>query len=415
MRVAFLYNAQDHHVLHSLPIACELSRMPGTDVVVLARTPEQLKLAQRLAGLYPGNRLRFELLCPSPLLRWFRGASKWAKRASLFTNLRRLSSFDALVVAERTSIQLRHLGVRQPKFIHTFHGSSGHDRAVDPRLRKFDLLLAPSARRMQRIEIAGVQANDQVSAAEERRGCHPDPVAAPFSAVIGYTKLDLVRRLGQRQERLFQNDRPIILYNPHHWPDKSSWPMIGREVLAHFARRDDFNLIFAPHVRLFDPPARYEAQFHEFSGLEHLLIDLGSQRSIDMSYTRAADIYLGDVSSQVFEFILRPRPCIFLNPRGLPWEHDEDFSSWRLGPVVSSLNELNAALATRAQWQPEYEALQRQAAAMHFPALGTPAPLLGARAIATFLRHGELIPGWEKASDGTEEPYLEGATVIQDG
>ncbi len=36
MRIAFLYNAQDHHLLHSLPIACELLRVsPEHEVVLL--------------------------------------------------------------------------------------------------------------------------------------------------------------------------------------------------------------------------------------------------------------------------------------------------------------------------------------------------------------------------------------------
>ena len=38
-----------------------------------------------------------------------------------------------------------------------------------------------------------------------------------------------------------------------------------------------------------------------------------------MAYTQRADIYLGDVSSQVYEFLLNPRPCVFLNPRRFDW------------------------------------------------------------------------------------------------
>ena len=41
----------------------------------------------------------------------------------------------------------------------------------------------------------------------------------------------------------------------------------------------------------------------------NLRFDPGSPASTDMTYTRAADIYLGDVSSQVYEFIAEPRPC----------------------------------------------------------------------------------------------------------
>src|SRR3546814_16391226 len=85
-------------------------------------------------------------------------------------------------------------------------------------------------------------------------------------------------------------------------------------VLDLFANSNRYNLIFAPHVRLFDPPAaECYAQFERYRKLPHMHIDLGSERSIDMSYTGSADLYLGDVSSQVAEYLYRPRPCVFLN------------------------------------------------------------------------------------------------------
>jgi hypothetical protein len=368
LRVAFLYNAQNHQLLHSLPVACELSRLSDMTVVVLARTQEQLELARQLARFYPENRLVYEMLCPAPpIARRFRSDSKSIKKAALLVNLFRFNSFDALVVPERTSVKLQKYGVTRPKYIHSFHGASGHDRVADERLGKFDLLLAPSARRLERIVA--------VTGAQPRR-----------AAVIGYAKLDLVRRMAKSRVRLLKNDRPTILYNPHHWPDKSSWHILGRRILEHFKENQVFNLIFAPHVRLFDPPDRQASEFAEFLALEHMLVDLGSERSIDMTYTIAADIYLGDVSSQVFEFVLHPRPCIFLNPRGLEWSDDPDFASWKLGRVVGDLQELDAALATLALWQPQYESVQRDATVTNFPELGTPAPLRGALAIASFLQ-----------------------------
>ncbi|TFH49417.1 MAG: sensor domain-containing protein [Lysobacterales bacterium] len=389
MRVAFLYNAQNHQVPHSLPVACELSRLPGISVAVLTRTVEQMELARRLSRLYPDNRLTFDMLRPPPLVRRLSAASKLAKFASLITNRRRLNSFDALVVPERTSLLLKRFGVTGPRYIHTFHGSSGHDRLEDPRLPEFDLLLAPSARRLERLA--------DVNGPRPRN-----------TAVIGYSKLDLVRRMGDSRARLFSNSNPTILYNPHHWADKSSWHVAGRCILDHFKKQKKFNLVFAPHARLFDPPERHEPGFADYSDFDHILIDLGSERGIDMTYTHAADIYLGDVSSQVFEFVIRPRPCIFLNLRNLAWEDDADFASWQLGRVVRNLPELDEALATIERWQPEYAPLQRASAAANFPELGTPAPLRGARAIAAFLRHGELWPGWDNGDEiqacGTQCP-----------
>lgn len=379
--VGFLYNAQSHHILHSLPIACELSRLYADyRVVVLARSEAQLALARSLAAYYPGHRLHFETLAvPAPLRLPKRLPG--TKSLILLANRRRLASFDALVVPERTSLRLKRYGITRPKFIHTFHGSSGHDRIDDPRLGLFDLLLAPSAKRLDRLTGTG-------------------SVRLGHAAVIGYSKLDLVRRIGLSRPPLFANDLPIVLYNPHHGEKKSSWFTVGRQVLEHFAKRTDYNFIFAPHIRLFDPPERKYEAFRDFMGLKHMIIDLGSDRSIDMTYTSAADVYLGDISSQVFEFIVRPRPCIFLNPQRLAWQNDPDFASWQLGPVIERLDDLGETLATRAAWQPAYAAAQQAAAAEAFPEMATPAPTLGAHAIARFLRNGELR---SEESDGPHD------------
>ena len=110
MRIAFLYNAQDHHLFHSLPIACELLRVsPEHEVVVFARNAEQLRFARRLAALYPGHhRLVFDVLRPSRLP----GRLKRRKRATLLANRARLAACDALVLPERNSVFLRRLWVR---------------------------------------------------------------------------------------------------------------------------------------------------------------------------------------------------------------------------------------------------------------------------------------------------------------
>ncbi len=374
MRIAFLYNAQDHHLLHSLPIACELLRVfPEHEVVVFARNAAQLGLAQRFAAFYPSHhRLVFEVLRPSRLP----GRLKRRKRAVLLANRARLATFDALVLPERNSLFLRRLWVTRPKFIHTFHGPSGHDRVDDPRLKRFDLLLAPSARRLRRILEAGTARPGR-------------------AAVVGYSKFDLVRRMGLQRQSPFNNGRPTVLYNPHHRPGTSSWHAMGRAVLDHFAARDDVNLIFAPHVKLFHPPAEHLDAFRDYAGLDHVRIDLGSEASIDMTYLLSADLYLGDISSQLFEFLIRPRPSLFLNPHRLAWQDDPDFASWHLGPVIETIGEMVQRLATTADWQPEFAPRQARAFAEAFAEPDPlPAPERAARVIAGFLTHGRVEAAW---------------------
>jgi hypothetical protein len=367
VRVAFLYNAQDHHLFHSLPIACELSRLDvNFELVVIVRTAEQLALARTLSSVYPGHRLHFEKLYAPLGLGRVCGSLPFRKLLLLLFNKHRLNRFDALVVPERTSIFLQTLGLRHPKYIHSFHGSSGHDRIDDKRMQRFDLLLAPSAKRLQRLVEAGM-------------------VGTEHASVIGYAKIDLVSRLAATRQPIFDNGRPTVLYNPHHWTHISSWPILGWKVLDYFADSNKYNLVFAPHVRLFDPPANKYHAFTKYLGLDHIRIDLGSLASIDMTYTMTSDYYLGDVSSQVFEFLVKPRPCIFLNPRNLSWCDNPDFSSWRLGMVVSSITELDRALTTVAEWHSSYIPDQVEAQIAAFPRTSEPAPILGAKAIAEFL------------------------------
>lgn len=78
---------------------------------------------------------------------------------------------------------------------------------------------------------------------------------------------------------------------------------MGIEVLEWFARQDDYNLIFAPHVMLFRRRLHTSVEHRRIRlrrriperlrNLSHIRIDTGSQNSVDMSYVLAADIYLG--------------------------------------------------------------------------------------------------------------------------
>jgi hypothetical protein len=110
---------------------------------------------------------------------------------------------------------------------------------------------------------------------------------------------------------------------------------------------------------------------------------------MDMSYTDAADIYLGDVSSQVYEFIERPRPCIFLNPRRIDWSRDPAYAHWRLGQVVTNVAELGHALVAAGKLQSQYAAEQAQAFSYACDDCGDKsAAERGAQVIAEFLLKG---------------------------
>lgn len=348
MRVGFLYNSQNHQILHSLPTALELSILrPDWQVDILAPARTHLDYVRRFIPLYPGAHVTLRLL-RQPLavdvFRYFRPLILPPKVWSLLHNRSFLNRFDALVTTEKTSLWMRRFGVTRPRLVNTEHGAGDRDVTFDPRVAKFDFNLIPSPKTVHRLLEQGYLASGRY-------------------ALAAYAKFDAVRRMAATRPPLFANGRRIVLYNPHFEPALSSWPGVGMKVLEVMAAQDRFNLIFAPHMRLFDPvTAARQLEFARFQGLDHLRIDLGSDASCDMTYTLGADLYLGDVSSQVYEFLWKPRPCMFLNAHGVEWRRDPNYRFWTLGPVLSPADvaalpdRLEDAFATQAQWRERQEA-----------------------------------------------------------
>jgi CDP-glycerol glycerophosphotransferase (TagB/SpsB family) len=110
-----------------------------------------------------------------------------------------------------------------------------------------------------------------------------------------------------------------------------------------------------------------------------------------MSYTRAADIYVADISSQIYEFLIEPRPCIFLNPHRIAWETNPSYAHWHLGDVITEPEQLMPAIRAAKARHPIY--LERQVA-MAAASLGDRSPgasRRAAKAIMEFLREHERL------------------------
>lgn len=333
MKVVFPYIAQPHHIPHSFPLAAELASRPDFEVHIACTTDAQEKMVRRLLPLYPQarlqiDRLRIDLL--GKLLQYRSEEGVPRKSYTLISNRSYFKAFDAAVVAERTSLVLRKLRLPRLRLIWTNHGAPGRAITYAPDIHLFDFVLLAGVTQAQRLLAEG-----QIRPGHYHSGC--------------YAKFDLVSRLDAAPPPLFAERRPTVLYSPHFDPELSSWPKLGFAVLDHFAASPDYNLIFAPHIRLFDHHREdLHRQLDPYRKLPNLCIDTGSDRSIDMTYTQAADIYLGDVSSQICEFLVRPRPCIFLNAHQADWRTSPDYLFWHTGPVLEQVSELPSALA-RAQ------------------------------------------------------------------
>ena len=73
---------------------------------------------------------------------------------------------------------------------------------------------------------------------------------------------------------------------------------------------------------------------------ENIIVDYGSDYCLDGAYNFASDVYIGDVSSMVTEFIIyKPRPCLFINAHDIDWVGNEDYHFWKMGDVVNDAND----------------------------------------------------------------------------
>lgn len=375
IRVGFVYNHEAaHQVRHSAGVIAPLSRISGIEVSVLA-TSQALMDAVR--GVVPPDTdciyRRLDLpVWHRPIVRAGNLFMPFGRLDHLFTHREVLRTFDVLVVTEGTSLFLRKLGgFDHVKFIRIDHGAG--DRAIGyrPSFAGNDLVIVAGEKQRRRFVEQGILRPDQV-------------------AVAGYPKFDTV---DFTRSKLFADDKPVVLYNPHPAAHLSSWYRMGRAVLEFFAGHPDYNLIFAPHVMLFRRRVQISPEFRavrwradiprKYFGCPNILIDTGSRASIDMTYTLAADIYLGDVSSQVYEFLAGgPRPCVFLDAHGARWQGNPDYAFWNFGPVVGGTADLAAALkADHAR----YRAVQEAAVADTFSRTEAPASARAARAVGVLL------------------------------
>lgn len=362
MRIVFPYFAQLHQVFHSLPIAAAMAvRHPSVEVHAAGASAQHVAFVHRLLERFaPDARIQVDALERVMLNRLP------SKKRTMIKNRHYFRSFDAIVTPERTSLFMKKVGLARTRLIWTRHGAGDRSVGFARDVHLFDYVL-----------MAGPKIEERLLAEHQIR---------PGEYTVGvYAKFDWLR--DAPRIKLFDNDRPTVLYNPHFDRTLSSWPRFGSQVLDFFAQSTRYNLIFAPHVRLFDPPTPFKYMpFRAYQDVPHVRIDLGSESCIDMTYLNAADLYLGDVSSQVSEFVCRPRPCVFLNAHGVEWRGNPNHRFWSLGPVLDDIEGLGACLDTALRQHESWLPAQRAYIAETFdiPEEGSSAAR-GADAIVEYL------------------------------
>jgi hypothetical protein len=254
----------------------------------------------------------------------------------------RLAGVPVVVCAEQTSLWIpRALPWLPTRYVKTSHGVGSMSARDDPRRLAAHLTLVPSE--------------------QERRSYLDRGMPADRILATGYVKASFRQRTPARQ--LFQESRPIVLYAPHWQPHRSSWPRWGRAVVDGLAGQDEWNVILAPHQRLIERAPEVRDVLGRVAELSHVHCDLDSFAMVDGSYTSAADIYLGDTSSQLMEFLTSPRPAVFLDPKARDWRRDPGYAMWSAGEVVGDLDDVLPAIRRASAVHSSYVAAQREIAA----------------------------------------------------
>ena len=327
LKVGFLFNLDlTHHVPHAAPYAFELSKKyPDIEVIIACSSRQVMRYVKRIESLYPEHRCQFKMLSFPwfyVLKRKFRH-KRLTNQKLLKNNLDFFRQLDALVAPEQTFVRVKtKFGVEDLLLINVEHGAGDREGGFDNRLNAveaFDLRLLPGQKYVDRLK--------ELNYLEEGK-----------YAVVGYPKFEVVQGLNKQKKQFFRNSNPVVVYSPHFDQSISSWGSMGLDVLEFFKNNPNWNLIFAPHVELAIRNIHQNSFLpKEYNNIPNIHIDLGSVASTDMTYMLSADIYLGDVSSQVYEFLLEKRPCIFLNAHEVSWENNPYYLHWGFGQVVNSV------------------------------------------------------------------------------
>jgi hypothetical protein len=366
-KVAFLFLNGLHQLYHTAMTAMHLGQIyTGADVVCLSCNREHTEVLEEIRSFYPETSARIVSLKQPFRYKYL----NYKKKSYPFVNtmIRKAGSIlrgaDAVVTTSHgTAAILNKYGIDKPRVIYQYHGCGDRKYGFDPAFSKIDLMLLPGTYHRQRLVSAGIVKKNQTS-------------------VVGWPKFDY---RGKKPVKLFDNENPTVLYCPHWEPSLTSYNRFSKELLDFFRRSKEYNLVFAPHVLVkhWHVHYGYDVSYEEYRS-ENIVVDYGSSMSTNGTYLRLSDIYIGDVSSMVYEFIaMKPRPCIFLNAHNIRWENNQDYRFWEYGPVLEELTKLLPTLKNTETYS-GYISLQKSRIPEYFDMDGKPGSVKAAEAILNY-------------------------------
>ncbi|MCP1242431.1 hypothetical protein GOB86_07515 [Acetobacter lambici] len=372
MKIAFIYIAEPYQCYHTATVASALASIPNTQVVEYYSFPETPLHLRRIR-----HSLNLPDLPQKPFPKsWKTKALKHARRHDqertlvLKENIEELNRYDAVIATEYSAGILKKMGLTKPKLILLMHGAAGRYVKDQYLVPEFDLVLLSGAKEEAFFESRGLLAHNS-------------------GRIIGYPKFDVFAAMRHDNTIHFENGHLFALYNPHcqrALTSASKWMMpLIQGFRAQINKPDGYNLVVAPHIKMFHKGFGFKERALKRQQGPGILVDTGSPAMLDMTYTSQAALYIGDVSSQIYEFLAIPRPCVFLNPRKIPWKNDPHFVYWTLGDVVDNIHDLMPTIANAAKRHALYRPAQEKFFQEAFGTSLLGASQRGAKAIMQYL------------------------------
>lgn len=343
------------------------------DVTALSCNREHTEILNEIRSRYPKTQTRILTLKQPFRYKYLNFKKKsypyvnaMVKRAAPI-----LKCSDAVVTTSHgTAGMFNKYGIDKPAIIYQYHGCGDRKYGFDPALSRIDLMLLPGHYHKKRLVSEGILPEENMS-------------------VVGWPKFDYT---GSANLKLFKNSNPTILYCPHWEPALSSYNKYAEGILEFFRKNTNYNLVFAPHVLVkhWHVQHGYDISYKRYNS-DNTIVDFGSTLSTNGGYLRHADIYIGDVSSMVYEFIaMKPRPCLFLNTHAVEWENNPDYRFWEYGPVINNLDTLLSDIR-KAQENTDYVSLQKKRIPEYFDLGNNSGSVKAAGAIMSYCENKENL------------------------
>ena len=346
MKIVFPYFYGLHQLYHTAVTSMLISKYDkNTEVICLTSTKEQTEVLLKTKSYFKNTSTKI-LELPQPFRFKYLNIKKKRYpyvRSMVKKGKKILQSADAIVTTSHGTYKMYHgYKINKPLYIYQYHGIGDRRYGFDPRLSKYSLILIGGEYHYKRLIREKIVTPEKIK-------------------IVGYPKFDFPIDIKSIKEKLFKNDNPIVLYAPHWQPKLTSYKKFAVPILEFFQKHKEYNLIFAPHILLSHWKVRmnYNTNLKRYES-DNIILDFGSDYTTNGTYLAISDIYTGDVSSMVYEFLARkPRPCVFLNAHGVNWKNNVNYRFWDYGPVVEKIENLENKIKEAVHSQ-NYLELQRK-------------------------------------------------------